>query len=48
MSLGSDSVDAEFALDLLEVADRYLVDDLKQLCEDAIMKSTTVSVRTLS
>ncbi|CAM9849889.1 unnamed protein product [Ascophyllum nodosum] len=41
MSLGSDSVDAEFALDLLEVADRYLVDDLKQLCEDAIMKSTT-------
>lgn len=41
-ALGSDAVDVEFALDLLELADRYLVDALKQLCEDVILKTIPV------
>lgn len=46
--LGNDSLDVEFALDLFELADRYLVDALKQLCEDAILKTVSVSNGTLN
>lgn len=43
MALGADTLDLDLALDLLEVADQYLVEALKRLCENAFAK--TVSVR---
>ena len=36
------AVELDFALDLLALADQYLVDDLKRLCESAIQKSISV------
>lgn len=37
------SLDLDFALDLLDVADQYLVQALKRFCEHAIVKTMTVS-----
>ena len=39
---GGGGMDLEFALDLLAVADQFLVDALKRLCEGAIQKSISV------
>ncbi|CAN0576510.1 unnamed protein product, partial [Laminaria digitata] len=42
MALGADCLDLEFCLDLLDVADQYLVGALKRLCENTVMKGITV------
>ncbi|CAM9238533.1 unnamed protein product [Scytosiphon promiscuus] len=42
VALGADFLDLEFCLDLMELSDQYLVESLKRLCEDAIMRNITV------
>lgn len=42
MALGADCPDLEFCLDLLEIADQYLVDALERLCENTVLKGITV------
>eukprot|EP00904_Undaria_pinnatifida_P006408 jgi/Undpi1/2898/HiC_scaffold_14.g06275.m1 len=41
MALGADCLDLEFCLDLLEIADQYLVDALERLCENTVLKGIT-------
>lgn len=42
IALGADSIDLEFCLDLMDVADQYLVGSLQRLCEDTVMMNITV------
>lgn len=44
MALGADIIDLEIVLDLLAIADQFLVDGLKVLCENAVLKKVTVSL----